>query len=157
MSSSVLSPQVHAELTQLLQALQSGDNNIRSQAEEHLANTWTNTQPEVLLMGLVEQIHGSTDTTVCMQDSVVLSVGAFSWLMSRNLDALICFSYLPSHSFKDSQGCEWRPDRAVPIYITRAGLCDPREAARGARQRDRQHSAEQGRRCGRRAGERILR
>lgn len=68
MSSSVLSPQVHAELTQLLQALQSGDNNIRSQAEEHLANNWTNTQPEVLLMGLVEQIHGSTDTTVCNQD-----------------------------------------------------------------------------------------
>lgn len=78
MSSSVLSPQVHAELSQLLQALQSGDNNIRSQAEEHLANNWTNTQPEVLLMGLVEQIHGSTDTTVCMQDFVVLSPSALS-------------------------------------------------------------------------------
>lgn len=78
MSSSVLSPQVHAELTQLLQALQSGDNNIRSQAEEHLANNWTNTQPEVLLMGLVEQIHGSTDTTVCMQDPARLSPLALS-------------------------------------------------------------------------------
>ena len=63
---SVLSPQVHAELSQLLQALQSGDNNIRSQAEEHLSNNWTNTQPELLLMGLVEQIHASTDTTVCI-------------------------------------------------------------------------------------------
>jgi hypothetical protein len=82
--SSVLSPQVHTELSQLLQALQSGDNNIRSQAEEHLANNWTNTQPEVLLMGLVEQIHGSTDTTVCMQDSVGLlsPLALFSWLMS---------------------------------------------------------------------------
>ncbi|ELR04749.1 hypothetical protein VC83_09190 [Pseudogymnoascus destructans] len=69
--SSVLSPQVHAELSQLLLALQSGDNNIRSQAEEHLANNWTNTQPEVLLMGLVEQIHGSTDTTTRSFASVI--------------------------------------------------------------------------------------
>lgn len=68
---SVLSPQVHAELTQLLQALQSGDNNIRSQAEEHLSSNWTSTQPEVLLMGLVEQIHASTDTTTRSFASVI--------------------------------------------------------------------------------------
>lgn len=61
---SVLSPQVHAELTQLLAALQSPDNSIRSQAEEHLSNNWTNTQPEMLLMGLVEQLCGSTDMAV---------------------------------------------------------------------------------------------
>jgi importin-5 len=61
---SVLPPQVHAELTELLQALQSSDNNVRSQAEEHLTNNWTNTRPEMLLMGLVEQIHGSNNTSV---------------------------------------------------------------------------------------------
>lgn len=61
---SVLPHEIHAELQQLLQALQSPDNNIRSQAEEHLATNWTNTKPEMLLMGLVEQLHGSTDTTV---------------------------------------------------------------------------------------------
>lgn len=61
---SVLPADVHAELAQLLDALQSSDNGVRSQAEEHLANNWTATKPEVLLMGLVEQVQGSNDPTV---------------------------------------------------------------------------------------------
>ena len=61
---SVLSSSDQAELIELLQALQASDNNVRAQAEEHLANNWTNAKPEILLMGLVEQIQGSTDTTV---------------------------------------------------------------------------------------------
>lgn len=61
---SVLPADVHAELTQLLQALQSPDNSVRSQAEEHLQNNWTNTRPEMLLMGLAEQIQGASDTAV---------------------------------------------------------------------------------------------
>jgi len=60
----VLRPDVHNELAQLLDALQSSDNSVRSQAEEHLANNWTTTKPELLLMGLVEQIQGSNDPTV---------------------------------------------------------------------------------------------
>lgn len=63
---SVLPADVHNELTQLLDALQSADNSVRSQAEEHLANNWTTTKPEMLLMGLVEQIQGSNDPTVRM-------------------------------------------------------------------------------------------
>lgn len=66
---SLLSPEIHAELTQLLQALQSADNGIRSQAEDHLQNNWTNTRPEVLLVGLVEQLQGASDTTVRSQYS----------------------------------------------------------------------------------------
>lgn len=62
---SMLPPEVTLELAQLLQALQSADNNIRSQAEEHLQTHWTNEKPDVLLMGLVEQIQGSPETTVC--------------------------------------------------------------------------------------------
>ncbi|KAF7876501.1 hypothetical protein EAF04_001591 [Stromatinia cepivora] len=58
---SVLPADAHAELAQLLSALQSTDNNVRSQAEEHLGNNWVSTKPEMLLMGLVEQIHGSND------------------------------------------------------------------------------------------------
>ncbi|KHO01138.1 importin beta-3 subunit [Metarhizium album ARSEF 1941] len=58
---SLLSADVHAELTQLLQALQSADNTTRSQAEEHLQNNWTNSRPEVLLVGLAEQIQGAGD------------------------------------------------------------------------------------------------
>ena len=61
---SLLPAEVNAELAQLLQALQSADNNVRSQAEEHLQNNWTTPRPEVLLMGLVEQIAGSPDTAV---------------------------------------------------------------------------------------------
>lgn len=61
---SLLSQEIHAELTQLLQALQSADNGIRSQAEEHLQNNWTSTRPEVLLMGLAEQVQGAPDGAV---------------------------------------------------------------------------------------------
>jgi len=61
---SVLPADVHNELAQLLDALQSSDNSVRSQAEEHLANNWTASKPQVLLMGLVEQIQGSNDPTV---------------------------------------------------------------------------------------------
>ena len=66
---SVLSPEIHAELNQLLQALQSTDNTIRSKAEEHLQNNWTNTRPEVLLMGLAEQVQGAQDAAVCVQST----------------------------------------------------------------------------------------
>jgi hypothetical protein len=61
---SMLPPEVSAELTQLLQALQSPDNSIRSQAEDHLQNNWTATRPEILLMGLAEQIAGAPDLSV---------------------------------------------------------------------------------------------
>lgn len=61
---SVLPADVTAELSQLLQALQSADNSIRSQAEEHLQNNWTSSRPGLLLMGLAEQIAGSNDASV---------------------------------------------------------------------------------------------
>ena len=64
---SILPQEIHAELTQLLQALQSPDNSTRSQAEEHLQNNWTNTRPEILLMGLAEQISASQDSAVSAQ------------------------------------------------------------------------------------------
>lgn len=63
---SVLPAEMHNELAQLLDALQSSDNNVRSQAEEHLSNNWSVTRPEILLMGLVEQIQGSNDPTVSL-------------------------------------------------------------------------------------------
>lgn len=61
---SVLSADIHAELAQLLQGLQSADNSIRSRAEVHLQNNWTATRPEILLMGLAEQIQGAGDEQV---------------------------------------------------------------------------------------------
>lgn len=61
---SVLPPDVQADLTQLLGALQSPDNSVRSQAEEHLATNWQATKPDMLLMGLVEQLQGASEPTV---------------------------------------------------------------------------------------------
>ena len=61
---SLLPPEVHSALAQLLQALSSGDNVVRSQAEEQLSREWTDNQPDVLLMGLVEQIQGAQDPSV---------------------------------------------------------------------------------------------
>lgn len=64
MSGSLLPPDLVSELSQLLDALQSADNSVRTQAEAHLETNWTTPKPEVLLMGLVEQIQGSNDPTV---------------------------------------------------------------------------------------------
>ncbi len=61
---SVLSADIHAELAQLLQGLQSADNSVRSRAEEHLQNNWTAARPEILLMGLAEQVQGAGDDKV---------------------------------------------------------------------------------------------
>ena len=80
---SVLPADVHNELAQLLDALQSSDNSVRSQAEEHLANNWTASKPQVLLMGLVEQIQGSNDPTVRT---------ASRFLFARRFTNLVCSS-----------------------------------------------------------------
>lgn len=61
---SLLPPDVHNALQQLLQALSSADNAVRAQAEESLNNEWVVARPEVLLMGLVEQMQGTEDPTV---------------------------------------------------------------------------------------------
>lgn len=61
---SMLPPEITNELGQLIQGLQSPNNEVRSQAEDALATNWTNTRPEVLLMGLAEHIAGSPQTQV---------------------------------------------------------------------------------------------
>ena len=60
----MLSPNIHDALGQLLQGLQSADNGIRSYAEEQLNNEWVISRPDVLLMGLVEQLQASQDISV---------------------------------------------------------------------------------------------
>lgn len=61
---SVLPPEVHAALASLLQGLSSPDNQIRTHAEEQLNNEWIAVRPDVLLMGLVEQIQSAQESTV---------------------------------------------------------------------------------------------
>jgi hypothetical protein len=61
---SVLPPEVHAALTQLLQGLQVTDNTLRAQAEEQLNTEWVQQRPDMLMMGLAEQMQGSQDEGV---------------------------------------------------------------------------------------------
>lgn len=72
---SVLPAEVQGALGQLLQALSSPDNNLRAQAEEQLNNDWTLNRPDMLLMGLVEQIQASQDPSVCpLKESKLRSI-----------------------------------------------------------------------------------
>nr|OQO21928.1 hypothetical protein B0A51_13028 [Rachicladosporium sp. CCFEE 5018] len=61
---SALSPEVHQALGTLLQGLQSTDNTTRANAEKELSEQWVNQRPEMLLMGLAEQMAGSEDDGV---------------------------------------------------------------------------------------------
>lgn len=62
---SVLPPEVGGALATLLQNLSSPDNQVRSHAEEQLNNEWFVARPDVLLVGLVEQMQHSRDAPVC--------------------------------------------------------------------------------------------
>lgn len=61
---SLLAPEIHANLSQLLAALTSSENDTRTRAEEQLNQDWLANQPDVLLMGLVEQLQASQDVGV---------------------------------------------------------------------------------------------
>lgn len=61
---SALHPELSSALAQLLQGLNSADNDLRSKYEDSLANEWQAQKPEVLLMGLVEQAHAAQDEKV---------------------------------------------------------------------------------------------
>lgn len=61
---SLVPPDVHNALTQLLRALTTPDNNVRSQAEDQLNNDWVRNRPDVLLLALAEQLQGSEDAAV---------------------------------------------------------------------------------------------
>jgi hypothetical protein len=59
-----LPEQVHTALANLLNGLQSADNVERSAAEEQLGNEWFSQRPDVLLMGLSEQMDFAPDSNV---------------------------------------------------------------------------------------------
>jgi importin-5 len=61
---SLLPPEVHSALSQLLRALSTPDNNVRSQAEEQLNTDWVQNRPDVLLLGLAEQVQGAEESGV---------------------------------------------------------------------------------------------
>lgn len=60
----MLAPEIHSALALLLRGLTTPDNTVRSQAEDQLNNDWLQNRPDVLLMGLAEQIQGAEETGV---------------------------------------------------------------------------------------------
>ena len=61
---SVLPVEVGSALAELLHELSSSDNVVRASAEERLNTEWVAARPDVLLMGLVEQIQVSQEPAV---------------------------------------------------------------------------------------------
>ena len=94
---SLLPQEVHTALTQLLGALSSPDNNARSQAEERLNIDWWTNRPDVLLMGLVEQMQGSEDQTVSYTTFVSVKK------IDHEKDQIVCRSHLPPHVQQDKE------------------------------------------------------
>jgi hypothetical protein len=70
---SLLPPEVHAAVNQLLVGLQASDNVVRTQAEETLNTEWIGPRPEILLMALAEQIIGAEAIGVCAISCSLLS------------------------------------------------------------------------------------
>lgn len=102
---SVLPPDLFSALSQLLQALASPDNAIRSQAEEQLNNEWVIARPDVLLMGLVENIHSDPSPIVRLDIS---TSSARYTLTKSTLDTILCCGPLSSHWKQESEGSEYR-------------------------------------------------
>lgn len=71
---SLLAPEVHSALSQLLQALTTPDNAVRAQAEEQLNNDWVQNRPDILLMGLAEQLQGSENPAVSPIEMTISSI-----------------------------------------------------------------------------------
>lgn len=68
---SLLPPEIHTALGQLLQGLQSVDNTFRANVEEQLNSEWVAARPDVLLMGLVEQMKESPEPSVRVSTIIV--------------------------------------------------------------------------------------
>jgi importin-5 len=68
---SVLPAEVHEALNTLLKGLQSADNVERTAAEERLNKEWVGERPDVLLMGLTEQIQLAQETSVSIAETLL--------------------------------------------------------------------------------------
>ena len=153
---SVLPQEIHTALVNLLQGLQSTDNKIRQQAEEQLNTEWAQARPDVLLMGLVEQLHGSPDIAVspCRRYNPDWKTGADNL---RVLDPFICSRLVPTYFYAQRQRCTWTNERAVFNATKTPERRDQSKAAGMPFYRERCDSAKQGRRRHRRDRKTIRR
>jgi hypothetical protein len=107
---SALGPELHAALDQLLQGLQSPDNVLRTQAEAHLNDEWATSRPEVLLMGLSEQIEGAQVEAVCRPRRLIpwfpLCVQATLTRQQTRSFAAVLFRRISNRTRKDPSSTE---------------------------------------------------
>lgn len=116
---SSLSAEVHTALAQLLSGLQSTDNGIRTQAEEALNTEWVSQRPDVLLMGLAEQMAGSTDEGVSRWENLAAHDAACSWCDGvtdiQVPDTCLCRRHLPPNLHSNHEGSHFRREqRDIP-------------------------------------------
>lgn len=114
--SAILSPEIHTALTQLLHGLQSPDNVLRSEAEQRLQDEWSNPQPGLLLVGLVEQLQGADDVAVCPQ--FLSNVPSFNTSSPQTRSfAAVLFRRVASRNRKDPSSTDSSP-RMKEIFLT---------------------------------------
>jgi hypothetical protein len=87
----VLPAEVHTALSTLLKGLQSADNVERTAAEDQLNKEWVGARPEVLLMGLAEQIQLAHETSV---SALFRAFRICNFSHSMRADANICLGDL---------------------------------------------------------------
>lgn len=144
---SVLPAEVHTALASLLQGLQSPDNVQRTAAETQLNEEWVAQRPEVLLMGLSEQIELAQDTSVGHINPEEMLTRA-----NKFVDANLRSRHLQAPILEAAKGC-LRPDLGPVLDTQRArARGHPRKVDCVLGQRDRQLGPWQDRRCGCRAG-----
>jgi len=99
---SLLPPEVHQAVNQLLIGLQASDNIIRTQAEESLNSEWIAPRAEVLLMALAEQILGAEESNV-RDLSLFLCVSCKGCILTICLDTKFRCGSVPPRRDKDSE------------------------------------------------------
>ena len=73
---------------------------MRTSAEDQLNNEWVSARPDVLLMGLVEQIQESNDASVRLNSS---SEGDFQLTKRKSTGTVLCGSYFPEDVYQDKK------------------------------------------------------
>lgn len=112
---SVLPAEIHTALSQLLQGLQSADNVQRSAAESELNEEWAAKRPEILLMGLTEQIQGQEDQNVCFERLVPLQLQLLTDGCQHQIRsfAAVLFRKIASRGRKDPSSSQ-----SVDLFLT---------------------------------------
>ena len=100
---SLLSSEIHVALAQLLQNLSSPDNQARTQAEDQLNNEWFVKQPDVLLLGLAEQIQLSQESSVRHVQRIVKLKHASLIKLCSYADAVFCSSPISENVDEDKE------------------------------------------------------